>query len=345
VGGRRELVVDAAGAGVVGGAPDLARAGALQDGWSVPGSYPALHLDAAGQARLAVADLADPDHPGACTYTAPVSPQQAPVRVELPYPVYPRSALLPHGRDYSLLVGLQTGVHTFAVATYDAAGKLLWEDRSGGAYPNAAAAADVDGDALDETVADDHGTLRVWASDGTLRATHPGWPPAYNLPIVGPFGAAGAPAIFRSSGINGLALLDPATQVHWFREAPIWRHYGCLGAVGDTRGDGAWKYASCAEDGVLECLEVATGAPAWSVDLKTATPPSSVIAADLDGDGGDEFLTGLADGRLVCVKEGQIAWEVQLDAAVANPIVADLDGDGLAEIVVSTSDGCVRVLR
>jgi outer membrane protein assembly factor BamB len=267
------------------------------------------------------------------------------VRVELPYPVYPRSALLPHGRDYSLLVGLQTGVHTFAVATYDAAGKLLWEDRSGGAYPNAAAAADVDGDALDETVADDHGALRVWASDGTLRATHPGWPPAYNLPIVGPFGAAGAPAIFRSSGINGLALLDPATQVHWFREAPIWRHYGCLGAVGDTRGDGAWKYASCAEDGVLECLEVATGAPAWSVDLKTATPPSSVIAADLDGDGGDEFLTGLADGRLVCVKEGQIAWEVQLDAAVANPIVADLDGDGLAEIVVSTSDGCVRVLR
>jgi outer membrane protein assembly factor BamB len=105
---------------------------------------------------------------------------------------------------------------------------------------------------------------------------------------------------------------------------------------------------SLAEDGIFECLDARTGERRWSLDL--ATPPSStsVVTGDLDGDGEDEFLLGLADGRLVCLKEkagrGSVLWEVKFDAAVANPIIADVNGDGAAEIVLSTSDGCVRIL-
>jgi len=75
---------------------------------------------------------------------------------------------------------------------------------------------------------------------------------------------------------------------------------------------------------------------------------TSVVAGDVDGDGADEFLTGLPDGRLLCLKEvqakGTILWEKQLEAAIANPILADIDGDGSAEILLSTADGFVRIL-
>jgi len=342
VGGRRELVVDMAGGEVAGGRPE---AGALQGMWRVPGSYPALHLDAQGVGRLAAADLSNPDQPTALIYTAPLGPSAEPLRVPLAQPLYARAALLPYGAEYRLLANLQTGVHTFVLATYDSGGSLLWEDRGSGAYPNAAAAGDLDGDGREEVAADDHGVYRVYNAAGKVTATHPGWPPAYNLPIVGPFGPDRKTCVLRSAGINGMALLDAGAQVLWFRGAPVWRYYQSVPAVGDVAGDGRLALGIVSEDGRFECLDTANGEPLWSVDLGTPPSQTSVVAGDVDGDGQDEFLTGLPDGRLVCLGQGRIVWERELDAAVANPILADVEGDGLAEVVVSTADGHVRILK
>ena len=101
--------------------------------------------------------------------------------------------------------------------------------------------------------------------------------------------------------------------------------------------------------GAFVCTDIKTGRTRWELDLGTAPNGTSVVAADIDGDGRDEFIVGLPDGRLLCIGEGDdaqglIEWSVAFDVAVANPIVVDLDGDGIAELVVATADGQVRWL-
>jgi hypothetical protein len=103
------------------------------------------------------------------------------------------------------------------------------------------------------------------------------------------------------------------------------------------------------EAGVLQCVEAATGRVRWTLDLGSAADETYVVSGDLDGDGRDEFLAGLPDGRLVAAGEkrgrGVVEWELELDAAIGPLAVADADGDGRAEIVLSTADGAVRVLK
>jgi hypothetical protein len=346
-GGRREIVCDVAGGDTVGGVPEYGKDETLADAWRVAGRMAATHVDAAGQSRLAVADVSDPDRPVVRVYEAPVSASREPLRIPLDHPPY--LGLVPFGEEYRLLMNLQTGVHTMAMACYDAAGRRLWQDEAKGAHPRLPAAADLDGDGALEVVADDHGALRIYDASGAIIATGPGGLPLYTLPILGPFGPEGEMRTLRAGGTNLMTMVDGAAQTVWETKMPRWRHCSSVAAVGDTAGNGRLMLGSLAEDGCFECFDTASGALRWSLPL-TATPiHTSDVAGDVDGDGRDEFLLGLADGRLVCIREengkGAILWETPFEAAVANPILADVDGDGLAEIVVATSDGCVRILK
>jgi hypothetical protein len=348
-GGQRELVYDLAGDTIRGGVPDLKRNGRFTRRWEVAGRSPALHIDAEGHPRLAAVDLSDRRHCAALVYEDPGKEGVGPLRIPLEHPPYPVGAVLPHGSAFRLLVSLQTGVHTFALAVFDAAGTPLWGDGASGAYPRAAAAGDLTGDGLPELVTDDHGVLKIHGPEGTVRATDSGWPPAYTLPIIGRFLAGEQPVILRASGIDGVSLMDTAGRRLWLTLCSRWKYYRSLGAVGDVAGDGSLHVAMLDENGVLDCLALQTGQIRWSLDLDTTPRLASVIAGDVDGDGRDEFLVGTADGRLVCVGEhagqGRILWTKPFGSEVANPILVDLDGDGIAEIVVSTSDGYLRVLR
>lgn len=350
VGDRRELIVDVAGGKVIGGRPILSQPGKLEGRWVVTGSSPAAHIDSTGRSRLALADLSDRTNPAVLLYEGPITPTQKPLRIPLPHPVNMRTGLVPYGwEDYRLLVTLQTGVHTMALATYDAAGRLVWEDRGLGAYPRTCAAGDINDDGQMEVVADDHGTLRIYSTSGRVLASYSNWPPAYTLPIIGPFGPAGETLTLRAGGIDSVALIDSKAKPIWNVTGARWRYFRSFPAVGDITGSGRLMLGAFREDGYFDCIDSATGKSTWSLPLSARPNNSSVVAGDVDGDGKDEFLVGLPDGTLVCIgeeeRQGKILWQVKFDSAVNNPTIADVDGDGVAEIILSTSDGYVRILR
>ncbi|WP_338035934.1 FG-GAP repeat domain-containing protein [Halochromatium roseum] len=65
-----------------------------------------------------------------------------------------------------------------------------------------------------------------------------------------------------------------------------------------------------------------------------------MLAADLDGDGTAELVTG--DDQQVRIFDGQVLnekWSFDLGQTVSRAITSDLDGDGLAELYVAGRDG------
>lgn len=268
VGGKHQLVLDVAGGTILGGVPNFEQNGKLDGKWQVAGSMPALHIDALGKSRVAAADFSDSDNPAALIYSGPVTSAKKPLRIPLSHPVYAGvGGLVPYGdTEFRLLVIMQTGVHTMALASYDAEGKLLWMDKKSGAYPKKPAAADINGDGIFEVLADDHGVFRIYDDAGAVVATNNGWPPAYTLPIVGPFGPEGETLTLRASGIDGIAMVDGAAKVTWqivhgppdFEPQHMrWRYYRSLAAVGDVGGDGKLMLGAMAEDCLFECIDTA----------------------------------------------------------------------------------------
>jgi len=356
--GRTELVFDESGGKVTGGTVDYAEVGRLDGEWSVAGAMPALHVDAKGVGRMVTADIDEDERltygtsvlqaahrPAVSIHEWPIG-SAAPVRIPLEFPPY--VTLLPYGDEFRLLVNVQTGIHTNSLACYDTGGTLLWRDEASGTYPKPAGAGNLNGQFV--IVADDHGYCKIYDASGLLLSEPPAWPPAYTLPMLGPWG------IFRGSGINGLQMVDAAGQKRWLAggdnpadTARSSRYFTCLGSVADLSGEGYFTFGILAEDGLFECIDLANGSLRWSVDLGCKPSNSSVVSGDLTGSGVDQFLVGLPDGRLVCLGEsdGQsfIVWQKTFAAGIGTVIIADADGDGLAEIILSTADGLIRVLK
>ncbi len=344
-----ELILDQGNGVIIGGRPDLDRPGELLDGWRLEGSFPALHVDTAGTRRLVIADNAS-DTPTLLVYSDPLAAKPEPLRVPLPWPVY--QWLTPFGADFSVLVNYQTGVHTRGLEVFDAYGRSIWSDPDLGAHPRRPAAADLNDDGRCEVIADDHGKLTVYGANGASIGTDHAWAetPNYSLPIVGPFGAQGDVAILRASGITEVGLAAADAHLIWhFPTDDVWTYYKSLSAAARPLAGGPWTFAALTEDGVFRCIDASTGKDRWQIPLDCAPSGESIVAGDLDGNGEDEFLIGLPDGRLLCIGErggkGGVVWMLEFDAAVANPVIADIDGDDKSEIIVSTSDGFVRILK
>lgn len=374
VDGRSEIVCALADGTIVGGEPDLSRPGEFRSRWRVRGSNPAIWIGLDGKRTVCALDperdvvlLSRPE-------LRPAGPQELqPAVREIPLPIPPlrltgsgtADTLLPFGTDsIRLYVALRMGVHTMAGALYDESGKLLWLDEKEGPYPRRAAAADLDGDGRPTLIVDNHGKHLLYELDGTSRVIAHGWNATvpgrgdgakYALPIVGPFGPAGETRIVMSPGLEVLEVLDG--QGERLATSPYGSTYErewCSGAVAQLRGAGAgageWDVGTMTSEGVFHCADLTTGRDRWELPLGVKNSvPSHIASGDLDGDGRDNFLVGLANGDLVALDErdGQpgILWRLNLESAITDIALGDIDGDGRLEIVAATDDGKVRILR
>jgi outer membrane protein assembly factor BamB len=124
----------------------------------------------------------------------------------------------------------------------------------------------------------------------------------------------------------------------------------------DANGDGTWDVMIPGFLGDVTVYDMLTGAVIYrrcldggsSTDLPDAAnletcvpfaPVSSVIVADVDGDGNDEFIAGAADGWLYAInaEDGSTSFSYDLGSQIFHPAVADMDGDGDLEIALTTA--------
>ncbi len=138
--------------------------------------------------------------------------------------------------------------------------------------------------------------------------------------------ASHAPAALVGFGFGSIYgnfyALDPARRTAGSRSIPL-------------------RWARCLHDGRSDAE---TGAMVGVCPAGQAL--SNAAAADIDGDGRDEFLVGSEDGYLYALRaaDGSLAFAYNFHTAVGAPIVADVDGDGSLGIMVSAGDGYVHSL-
>ncbi|NLH98999.1 MAG: VCBS repeat-containing protein [Chthonomonadales bacterium] len=358
VGNRRELVMARTDLNIVGGAPDLARSGAFTSSWTVRGSVPSVWQATTGRRIVCAMDW----QRDAVYLYDPQRSREPLTTIELPYaPVRTAGMLIPYGAEtMRLFVPLQTGVHTRAQAVYDGSGRRLWLDEKEGPHPRQAALfRGTDGKL--RFFVDNHGKhLIVDEASGASTMVARGWfldipdrsdGAKYVLPIIGPFGPNRELRIVLSPGLENLEILD--AEGKRLAKTPyggIYERSFCGSAVAKIRGGPRWDVGMMTVEGVFHSADVNTAQDRWTLDLgvKSSTLPQ-IASADIDGDGRDNYVFGMANGDLVALDErngtGRVLWKKRFPSAIRNTIVADLDGDGLAEIIIETDDYAVRVLK
>lgn len=92
--------------------------------------------------------------------------------------------------------------------------------------------------------------------------------------------------------------------------------------------------------GYLRAVWAKNGEPVWTSASANILPVSSPAAADIDGDGFIEIVTGRYGGGLIAYShDGQVEWVSNARTTVrwGGPVISDLDGDGATEIVVGNT--------
>jgi hypothetical protein len=152
-------------------------------------------------------------------------------------------------------------------------------------------------------------------------------------------------ASHTAGGVAAMTLEGRPKYVHWHDNAT---GCGSFQAVADVDGDGRVEIGASHIDGRFRCYSGSDGRVLWEHKL----PPGScshVVAADIDGNGGREFIFVAPDGTLCALRGktgatgGRVAWSLPLGVS-GTPVVADIDGDGTAEILLVGSDGRLRII-
>lgn len=249
-------------------------------------------------------------------------------------------------------------VYSFDLAT----GSRLWRQNEGTYWDGTFAVADFDHDGIDDIVETDNvekGRVLSGLDGGTI-VEPSGIPLFQNLNRVD---YNGSPIVFDANGDGDPEVLIAEDDAHMMmlRVSVARRQSSILWSREQAvLDDERWSMPAVAPmpnsapmigvgtlRGVLVGVDSSGGGVRWETPL---TDPdwhfgtnaiSSVIAADIDGANGMEFIAGTESGRLFAVRAatGEIVWSFDLGEALGDPVVADVDGDGVADILVPCADG------
>lgn len=226
--------------------------------------------------------------------------------------------------------------------------------RLGSQHP-ALAVADADGDGLDDILGNtDPYLLAVRGSDGHPLATprtmigdlFPNFV-VYGESMVGDWDQSGRPSIFTNTPIGGFGLVSPDIQVKWFTDRKD-QPRNCSGAVGRLSADSPWLYGTMI-GAMFSVFDLRNGQSAGQAEIgHDPGGYASMYAADINGDGDDEFLT-VAGAMLLCIghdpqAKWRLEWKTQLAGDTGPLTIADADNDGWLDILYTTGDGCLRCL-
>ena len=353
--GKPEMLLGLSDNRTVRGNPDWKQNRVFPIRGSQPGGNPSLWIDPAGVPTIITRN----DDKNSVWIGRGDS---APREIRLPYPLYVMdpttsgATLLPFGTErMQLFLGLQTGVHTLACALLDDTGKELWRHDNFGPYPRSAGLLERSGqepllvvnDHYNKFVLDLGGKILENMTYGSPRPGGQVLTP-YALPICGPFGPGEESVVVFAPGLDSVQVLDSRFAIRATRMTGTYDFEYCGSSIARLRPS-EWDLGMANHDGIFHCVDLASGKSRWTVDLGARAPFAHVMTScDVDGDGRDNFLVGLPDGRLLALDEvggaGKVLWTVQFPAGVREAYGADVDGDGLSEIVALTDDGQVHVL-
>ena len=215
------------------------------------------------------------------------------------------------------------------------------------------AAADVNGDGLDELICENPD--RFWVASGrtgeiekivgTDSGTFPDMWVAYGTPVVADFHGTGGLQVLWG-GCNAVtALLDTDGKPIWYGDYLD----GSFAFQGIANADETGKplIGGAGYNDGFRCLDSADGKVLWTYPLTDPGPSGHTITADVESDGTEEFV--FAHGKTLYALNGKggkanLVWSIELPANPGPLAYADADGDGKPEIVFGASDGYVYLI-
>lgn len=262
-----------------------------------------------------------------------------------------------------------SNVAPLPVHAYDAkTGEHLWTSEYGTAGDGTFAVFDFNHDGVDDVAFNSttDKAIVINGIDGSLLSA-PALLPPYG--VLGYVDYNGVPVAIDVDGSAyvldvednaHIALLRPAaiaggmSEVIWAEpQAAIDDERRSMAAVAPDLVLGA-IVATGSRRGVLLARDIMSGRELWRHELyhgAFATSDEehalgSVIAVDVDGQNGPEFVVGSDDGYLYAVNawSGKLVWSMNLGYPAGDPIAADVDGDGASEIIIAAADGKLHVI-
>ncbi|HUJ14750.1 MAG TPA: FG-GAP-like repeat-containing protein [Thermoanaerobaculia bacterium] len=245
-------------------------------------------------------------------------------------------------------------------------GNLLWHSDTGPYWDASFAVSDFNGDLTPDVVLNSNvekGAI-LSGSDGTTLC-QPVLSPMYR--DLGYVDYNGVPIVLSLDGTSTnvlvgeddghMMLLSPCTSAGgsttlvWSAEqANVDDERNSMPAIAPTAS--ATLVGVGTRHGTLIARDAATGATVWQKSLFGGTfgsgpnVLSSVVAVDVDGRNGYDFVVGGSDGWLYALNAttGDLVWSLNLGEAVGDPIAADVDGDGASELLVPVADGTLDII-
>ena len=159
-------------------------------------------------------------------------------------------------------------------------------------------------------------------------------------PAVGDVNMDGARELVLATSVGRIIALDASGTLLW--QTNINEVISTPPVLADVCEDTGLEVLVLSNKGQVVCLDAATGDLIWQVRIlkDVIWGRTSLVVADLEGDGQMEILAADSDGTILCLNGlGSTLWTYQAKGGeITAPAVADLDGDGLSEILVGSKN-------